>query len=77
MNIANLAFHAINQATQPVQPTLEELLAELNADLEDAKARYYCAQMTGDQYRWEQSHVVWLPRIAAIKKQIKLIEEGI
>ena len=76
MNIANLAFHAINQATQPVQPTLDELLAPLHSALEDAEARLYCAEMHSDQYRWQTERTHWQGRVSSIKKQIKIIEEG-
>ena len=77
MNIANLAFHAINQATQPVQPTLDELLAPLHSALEDAEARLYCAEMHSDYHRWATERTHWQGRVSSIKKQIKLIEEGI
>ena len=76
MNIANLAFHTIAKATQPVQPTLDELLAKLQEALEDAEARLYCAEMHSDQHRWLTERTRWQGRVSVIKKQIKLIEEG-
>jgi hypothetical protein len=73
--IANGAFHAINKAVQTAQePSIEEILAELTADLEDAEARLYCAQMHSDQHKWMTERDRWQRRITALRRHIKALE---
>jgi hypothetical protein len=77
MNIANLAFHAIQRAVEPApEPSLTELLAELTADLEDAEAHLYCAQMHSDQHKWMTERDRWQRRIASLRRHIKALEGG-
>lgn len=74
MNIANLAFHALNKAVQAPEPSLTELLAELNADLEDAEAHLYAAENISDPFKWTTERERWQRRISALRRHIKALE---
>lgn len=75
MNIANIAFHSLNEALAPApEPSLEEILSGLRNDLEDAKARLYCAEMHSDQHRWATERDRWQKRVIAIRRHIQIVE---
>jgi hypothetical protein len=74
-HIENAAFHALNKAVHPApEPSLTELLAELNADLEDAEAHLYVAERHSDQHRWSTERERWQIRVSALRRQIKIVK---
>jgi hypothetical protein len=76
MNVhpANAAFHALNKAVQPPEPSIEEILAEHRLDLQDAEYELFIAERASDPWKWATKREAAQRRIAALRRHIKALE---